>query len=129
MRIRTTLTSAVLCTVLAATPALAQQAPRHVAGPDMLREALAARHASEQQTRDALRRLLKHDQVREVAGRLGMTVATAEAAVATLSSEDLARLAGPARQAETELAGGSQTIVISTTTLLLLIIIIILLAD
>jgi hypothetical protein len=128
MRFRTLVTGAVLCALMTTTtPALAQSA-QHVASAAMMRDAMAAQASADTQTRDSLRSLLSRDQVRDVASRLGLDVRTAERAVATLTPDELTRLADPVRQAEAQLAGGN-TIVISTTTLLLIIIIVILLAD
>jgi cytochrome c-type biogenesis protein CcmH/NrfG len=128
MRIPTTLTSIGLTLALTTTPALAQST-QHVASASMMRQALATQAKADHQTRDVVRRVLMHDQVREVARHLGLNVVTAEAAVGTLTSAELARLAEPSRAAEAALAGGQSTVVISTTTLLLIIIIVILLAD
>lgn len=128
MSIRTTVSSALIGLLLASSPALAQQA-RHVATADAMRAAVAGKAQAEQQTRETVRRVLKNEQAAAVAARLGLNVVKAEAALATLSSTELARLAEPARQADAALAGGQSTIVISTTTLLLIIIIVILLVD
>ncbi len=127
MRIRTTVVSVVLGVVMLATPALAQQ--KTIADAVTMRQAVAAQVQADQQTRASVQRVLAQDQVQDVAGKLGLDVVKAERALATLSSAELAQLAGPARQAEAALAGGASTIVISTTTLLLIIIIVILLAD
>jgi len=114
---------------MASSPALAQQQSRHVASASAMRQAVVTQAKTDQQTRETVSRVLKHDQVRATAARLGLNVVKAEAALATLSSAELARLADTARQADAQLAGGQSTIVISTTTLLLIIIIVILLAD
>lgn len=129
MSIRRAVTGAVLSVMVASTPAFAQQQSRHVASASAMRQAVVSQAQTDQQTRDAVSRVLKHDQVRATAARLGLNVVKAEAALATLSSKDLARLADSARQADAQLAGGQSTIVISTTTLLLIIIIVILLAN
>lgn len=128
MSIRTTVSGALIGLLLVSSPALAQQ-NRHVVSTSAMRDAVAAKAVTEQQTRDAVRRVLKNDQAAAVAARLGLNMVKAEAALATLSSAELSRLAEPARQADAALAGGQSTIVISTTTLLLIIIIVILLAD
>jgi len=126
MRIRTTVVSLVLGVLMAATPALAQQ--KTIADAAAMRQAVAAQVQADQQTRAAVQRVLARDQVQDVAATLGLDVVTAERALATLSSAELAQLAGPAQQVDAALAGGQSTIVISTTTLLLIIIIVILLA-
>ncbi len=124
MHVRSAITALVISSFLCS-PLLAQQ--RHVVSPAQMRQALAEQARAEQLDRAAVIGLLKQPQVREVANRLGLSVADAETAVAALSGEELGSLAATARQADRELSGGS-TIVISTTTLLLVIIIIILLA-
>ncbi len=103
---------------------MAQQ--RHVVDPTSMRQAIANQALTDQQNRDAVLGVLQHSQVRDLADSLGLSVTRAEAAVSTLDSAELASLAGQARAAETQLAGGSGTIIIGTTTLLLIIIIIIL---
>ena len=94
-----------------------------------MRQAITQQAQAQQQTRDSLRAVLKNSQVRDVANRLGLNVARAEGAVATLTAAELEQLAGPVRDLNANLAGGASTIVLSTTAILLIIIIIILLAD
>ena len=125
MRIRVTAAACLLSFLSLGSPALAQQ--RHVATAADMRQAIAAQAQAQQQTRDALRGVLKNSQVRQVAERLGLNVARAEGAVATMTAAELERLAGPVNDVSVELAGGSSTVVISTTTILLVIIIILLL--
>jgi hypothetical protein len=128
MRIRATVSAFIfLASVLLSSPAFAQQ--RHVVSPADMRQAVTQQAEAQQQTRDALRAALKNSQVREVANRLGLSVARAEGAIATLTAAELEQLAGPVRDLNANLAGGASTIVLSTTALLLIIIIIILLAD
>lgn len=125
MRIRTAVMTFAACLLLWSAPAIAQE--RHVVDPSAMREAVAAQATTDQQNRDVVRSVLQRSQVREVADRLGLTVARAEGALSTLTSAELAELAGPARQVETDLAGGATVVVISVTTLLLILIIVILL--
>jgi hypothetical protein len=99
-----------------------------VVDPAAMRQAIADQAVTDQQHRDAVLGVLHHSQVRELAGRLGLSVTSAENAVSTLSSAELASLAGPALMADAQLAGGSSTIAISVTTLLLIIIIVLLIA-
>ena len=96
--------------------------------PAAMRQAIADQAVTDQQNRDAVLGVLHRSQVRDLAVRLGLSVTSAEGAVATLSSAELASLAGPALMADAQLAGGSSTIVISVTTLLLIIIIVLLIA-
>lgn len=125
MRIRTVAVASVLCSLLFAGSAMAQQT--HIATPSTLRQAVTDQATTDRQNRDAVVGVLKQPQVREVAGRLGLNLATAEHAVSTLSSADLAKAATNARAIDAQLAGGSNTVIISTTTLLLILIVVILL--
>jgi hypothetical protein len=128
MRIRATVSAFLfLSSVLLSSPAFAQQ--RHVVSPAAMRQAIAQQAQAQQQTRDSLRAVLKNSQVREVAKSLGLDVARAEGAVATMTTAELEQLAGPVRDVQANLAGGASTIVLSTTAILLIIIIVILLAD
>ena len=124
MRFRLTVMTLVMSSLLWSSAAMAQQ--RHVADPALMRQAIADQALTDQQNRDAVLGVLQHSQVRDLANSLGLNLTRAEAAVSTLDSAELASLAGQARAAETQLAGGSGTIIIGTTTLLLIIIIIIL---
>ncbi len=92
-----------------------------------MRQVIANQAVIDQQNREAVLGVLSHSQARDVAARLGLSLTDAERAVATLSGAELAGLAGTARAADMQLAGGYNTIVISMTTLLLIVIIIILL--
>ena len=124
MRIRTSVVTLVVSVLLWGSPALAQQ--RHVVDLAVMHQAVADQAATDQQNRDAVLSVLHRAEVQDLAGRLGLNVTNAENAVPTLSSSELARLAGPAHMANVQLAGGD-TVVISVTTLLLLIILVILL--
>jgi hypothetical protein len=121
---------AIVLSVLFIAPAA--QAQTHVIGTSALEKAVQQRVGQEQADRDAIRSLLRRDDVRQVAARAGLSVETAEAAVSTLQGDDLRELASQARQAQNDLAGGASTIVISTTTIiivLLIVILIVLIAD
>jgi hypothetical protein len=104
-----------MASLMVTSTAFAQQ--RHVAGPSALKAAVAAQVDVDTKNRAVVRDVLKQNEVREVAGRLGLDITRAENAVATMNSADVA------------LAGGSNTIIISTTTLLLILIIVLLVAD
>jgi hypothetical protein len=116
-----------LSSLLVSSPAMAQQ--RHVVNPADMRLAISQQLQAQQQTRDSLRAVLRNSKVSEVAARLGLNVARAEGAVATLTAAELDQLAGPVRDLNANLAGGASTVVISTTTLILVAIIVILLID
>jgi hypothetical protein len=124
MRIKNIVVASVMCSLLFATSAMAQQ---HIAAPSLMRQAVADQAVTDQQNRAAVAGVLHQPQVKELAGRLGLNLTTAENALSTLSSAELAKVADQARAADTQLAGGSNTVIISTTTLLLILIIVILL--
>jgi hypothetical protein len=112
---------------LVSSPALGQES--RVVDSAEMNQALEAKADSERAQRDLVRRVLDRADVRETAARLGLSVAEAGSAVATLSGAELDTLAQHAGAVEAAaLAGGANTIVISLTTLLLIIIIVILLA-
>lgn len=123
MRIRTIIVASILSLVFAGS-AMAQQ---HIAAPSVIRQAVADQAVTDQQNRAAVVGVLHQPQVRDLASKLGLNLTTAENAVSTLSSTELAKVADQARSADSQLAGGSNTVIISTTTLLLIIIIVILL--
>ncbi len=126
MRICSVVASAVIVSLVWSSTAMA--APQHAVSPAAVRQAVVDQVSVDQTNRDAVVGLLHNAQVREVASRLGLDVTRAEGAVASLDSVELAALSDQARLADTQLAGGTNTLIISTTTLLLLIIIVILVA-
>jgi hypothetical protein len=125
----TKLVTFVLAALIAAsTAAFAEQ--RHVVDPAAV-AATVAQHAAEQEaSRAAVREALAQPQVREIAGRMGLDINRAAAAVDTLNAGDLDRAATAARQVNERLVGGATTVVITTTTIIiaLLVILIIVLA-
>ena len=109
-------------------PAFAGQT--RVVDSQALSAALAGRADNERAQRDAVQRVLGRDDVRAVAARMGLDMAQAASAVATMAGPELAAAAQQATAVESAaLAGGASTVVISTTTLLLVLIIVILLAS
>jgi hypothetical protein len=110
----------------------AAQAQQSVIGNSALDKAVQERVARDQADREAIQSLLRRAEVREVAGKAGLSLDKAVAAVATLNGEDLRQLAEQARQVDNQLEGGQSTLVISTTTIiiiLLLVILIVAIAD
>lgn len=110
-----------------ASPAFAQQA--RVVDAAAMNDALVGKAGAERAQREQVQRVLDRDDVRQLASTMGLNVAQASSAVATLSGADLADAAQRAGAVEQALAGGASTIVISVTTLLLILIIVILLAS
>lgn len=97
-----------------------------------LDKAVQERVSRDQADREAIRTLLQREEVREVAGKAGLSLDKALAAVSTLDGDQLQQLADQSRQIDNQLAGGASTVVISTTTIiivLLLVILIVALAD
>jgi len=116
--------------VLIAAPSATYAQQRHVIDPAAV-AASVVQHAAEQDAnRVAVREALTQPQVREMAGRMGLDVNRAAAAIDTLNASDLERAANAARQVNQQLVGGATTVVITTTTIIiaLLIILIIVLA-
>ena len=113
---------AVCLAVLFMAPAASAQS--NVIGKSALDKAVQERVATDQADRDAIQSLLRRAEVREVAGKAGLSLDKASAAVATLQGSELAQLAAQARQVNNDLAGGASTVVISTTTILIVLLII-----
>ena len=112
--------------------ATAVRAQDHVIGQSALDKAVQQRVSQEQADREAIVALLQRSEVRDIAAKVGISMAKAEAAVSTLQGQDLQQAAQQARQVQNDLAGGASTVVISTTTIiivLLLVILIVAIAD
>jgi hypothetical protein len=110
----------------------AVRAQDHVIGQSALDQAVQQRVSQEQADREAIVALLQRSEVRDIASKVGISMAKAEAAVSTLQGQDLQQAAQQARQVQNDLAGGASTVVISTTTIiivLLLVILIVAIAD
>lgn len=106
-------------------------AQSNVIGRAALDQAVQERVSQEQSDREAIRTLLQRAEVREVAGKAGLSLEKAAAAASTLQGDDLRRVAEQARQVDNQLAGGD-SLVISTTTIiivLLLVILVVLIAN
>jgi hypothetical protein len=116
--------AATLALTLCAPSAWAQQT--HVISKAALDQAVQQRVAQDQADRDAIRGLLRRDEVKDVAAKAGLPLETAQAAVAMLQGDDLREMANQARAVDQQLAGGASTIVISTTTVIIILLIIIL---
>ncbi|MBA3639023.1 MAG: hypothetical protein M3541_17820 [Acidobacteriota bacterium] len=105
----------------------AAYAQNNVIGKSALDKAVQGRVATDQADRDAIQSLLRRADVREVAGKAGLSLDKASVAVATLEGTMLAQLAAQARQVNNDLAGGASTVVISTTTIIIVLLIVLLL--
>jgi len=117
---------AILLTLAAAAPRLYAQSP-HVASQAALDAAIQQHVDDTAAQRTAVLRVLNRDEVKTVAGRVGIDLTTAATAVKTMQGQELAAAATQAQQVEQALAGGASTVVISTTTIIIALLVIILL--
>ena len=119
---------AVLLSMLLPTGAWAQsQAQSHVADRAAVDQMLAAQAGQDRADRETIHNLLQRPNVRDVAGRYGLSIERADEAVNTLSGDQLHQIAVQARQAGQELAGGASTVTMSTTTIIIILLVVILL--
>ena len=124
MRIpRITLGLVLSAAALAPANATAQQA--HVLDRDALDRMVAGRVQQDEADRRVIRDVLQRREVREVARRAGLDLIRAEAAVSTLSGNELKEAADRAREVNDRLAGGAN-VTISTTTIIILLLVVIL---
>lgn len=117
---------AILLTLTAAAPQLHAQST-HVAPPAMLDAAIQQHVDDTTAQREAVLKVLERDEVKAVAGRVGIDLTNAATAVASLHGEQLAAAAEQAQQVDQALTGGASTVVISTTTIIIALLVIILL--
>lgn len=103
------------------TPLLAQG--RSAVSSADLDAAVAARPAG---SREAVRAFLATDQVRQVAGRMGVSASELSDRVATLDQASLDQIAAQMGVGDRTLAGGSEKIVISATLVIIALLILIL---
>ena len=127
LRMRTSTTVlAILLTLAAAAPRLNAQSP-HVASQAVLDAAIQHHLDETTAQREAILRVLDREEVKSVAGRVGIDLTTAATAVAALQGDELAAAATKAGQVEQALAGGQSRVVISTTMIIIALLVIILL--
>lgn len=122
---------AMVVTLLAAMPLNGEAVPsasqrQHVVEGSEIDAAVARSAERESEQREAIRKLLRHSRVQEVADALGLDIVRAEAAVSTLEGETLAHVASQATAVEGALAGG-QNFTISATTLIIILLVVIIL--
>lgn len=110
-----------------ALPAIAQDAISVVRRGD-LEQAMALKVRSDEGARDIIRTLLAREEVKALAGEMGVDVRLASNAVSSLQGAELQRVADRAAAVNDMMAGGT-TIQISLVAILLIVIIIILLAN
>jgi hypothetical protein len=99
---------------------------RHAADQAMLDQAIADHVQQTGDDREAILRALDNEQVRDLAGRVGLDLKRAEAAVTTLDDVELGIIAARARPANDALAGGQSHITLSTTVIIIGLLVLIL---
>ncbi|HEY5619235.1 MAG TPA: hypothetical protein VIK60_14950 [Vicinamibacterales bacterium] len=109
-------------------PVSAQQ--RHVVDQATLDQVVADHVHQTADDREAILRVLEIEQVRKLAGEVGLDLKRAEAAVATLDNVELSVIAADARMVNDALVGGQSNVTISTTAIIigLLVLILIIIA-
>lgn len=124
MRMLQRILGTTLALALFAPAAWAQQS--HTISSSALDQAVQQRVSDDQADRQAIHNLLQRDEVKSIAGKAGLSIEKADAAVSTLQGDDLRQLAGQARSIDQQLAGGASTVVISTTTIIIVLLVILL---
>ena len=105
-------------------PVSAQQ---HVADQATLDQVVADHVRQKADDREAIRRVLEIQHVREVAEGIGLDLKRAETAVAALDDAEVGLIAAQARAVNDVLAGGQSTVTISTTVIIIGLLVLILL--
>lgn len=100
-------------------------AQEHVISKSALDHALQQRVGREQADREAILSLLQRQDVRDIAGKAGLSVDQARAGVSILQGSDLEQAAEQARAVQDSLAGGGN-VTVSTTTIIIVLLLIIL---
>jgi ammonia channel protein AmtB len=116
-----------LLAVLMIAPSSAFANGQHVVDQGMIAAAIAQHVAEQDNDRAAIHEALARPQVQELAGRMGLDISRATAAIDTMTGADLERAAAAARQVNQQLVGGASTVVISTTTIIIVLLLVILL--
>lgn len=110
---------------IAISPALSAQ--QHVADQSSLDQVIADHVRQKADDREAIRRVLANEKVREVAEGAGLDLKRAETAVAALDDAEVGLIAAQARAVNDALAGGQSTVTISTTAIIIGLLVLILL--
>jgi len=115
---------ALLCAFSVSPSVSAQQT--HAADQAILDQVVADHVQQAGDDREAILRVLEFEQVRELAGRVGLDLKHAEAAVTTLDDVELGIIAAQARTVNDALVGGQSHITISTTVIIIGLLVLIL---
>ena len=122
-RIRTS----VLAMLFALAISLPLSAQQHVADQATLDQVVAGHVRQKADDREAIRRLLEIEQVREVAEGAGLDLKRAATSVAALDDAEVGLIAAQARAVNDVLTGGQSTVTISTTVIIIGLLVLILL--
>ena len=122
-RIRTS----VLALLFALAIWLPVSAQQHVADQVTLDQVVADHVRQKADDREAIRRVLEIEQVREVVEGAGLDLKRAETAVAALDDTEVGLIAAQARAVNDVLVGGQSTVTISTTVIIIGLLVLILL--
>ena len=94
-------------------------AQQHAIDPAEIAKAVAQHALTEQADRAAIREALGRPEVRSIAAKAGVDLASLTSGLDTLSAADLARAGTAARDVNASLVGGASTIVLSSTTIII----------
>lgn len=97
----------------------------HVIGISALEKAVQQRVSREQADREVILSLLQRQDVRDIAGKAGLSVDKARTAVSMLQGNDLQQIAQQARAVQDDIAGGGN-VTVSTTTIIIVLLLLIL---
>jgi len=97
----------------------------HVISKSALDQAVQQRISREQADREVILSLLQRQDVRDIAGKAGLSIDQARAGISLLQGKDLAQAAEQARVVQDSLAGGGN-VTVSTTTIIIVLLLIIL---
>jgi acetyl-CoA carboxylase carboxyltransferase component len=117
----------VLVALFALAVCLPVSARQHVADQATLDQVVADHVRQKADDREVIRRVLKSEQVREIAEDAGLDLRRAETAVATLDDAEVGLIAAQARAVNDVLVGGQSTVTISTTVIIIGLLVLILL--
>jgi hypothetical protein len=115
---------ALLVALVVSLPTFAQE--RHVADQATLDQVIADHVDQTADDREAIRRVLEIERVRQLAEEIGLDLQSAETAVATLDDVEVAKIAAQARTVTDALAGGQSSVSISTTVIIIVLLLLIL---
>jgi len=125
----------VVLSILMAAPPIQASSPgrdqsaaaTHIAGQPVLDAAVQEHARATDRDRETVRLFLQRADVRAIAGKYGIDIRRADAAVTALDASELANIAAQARAADETLAGGQGSVTISTTAIIIGLLVLILL--